>query len=330
VYEQAAEYIINSSGITKGVCIDYRCGQGRLAYEITRRSNLNIIGFEEDSTNVEVARSYLDQAGIYGNRASVLEASLASLDCRDYSANLIVSDRMLSEGICHGSASEMFRILRPDGGVAVVGQPAGALTRAALESWLTGQIYIIDETQGLWAVVDRGALAGAGKWTHLYADPANTANSGDTRVKINMTLLWYGDPGQRYIVDRYNRPMSSLYNKGIVVTPCANHLMAYDAYNSMRYWDMAIPEAARVAILRDCGWVAMAGDYVYAAHEDNCIGMELKSGVPSIYLEASQLVNGEIGVCNASFRPERESLHVYVTQWQSHPDDTGDATGGAG
>jgi len=293
LYEQAAEYIINNSGITKGVCIDYGCGQGRLAYEIARRSDLNIIGFEDDSTNVEVARSYLDQAGIYGNRVSVLEASLASLDCRDYSANLIVSDKMLAEGICPGSASEMFRILRPDGGVAVVGQPAGALTRAALESWLMGQIYTIDETQGLWAVVDRSALAGAGKWTHLYADPTNTANSGDTRLKNNMTLLWYGDPGPRYIVDRHNRPMSSLYDKGIVVTPGANRLMAYDAYNGSRYWDMVIPEAARVAILRDCGWLAMAGNYVYAAHEDNCIGMELKSGIPAVYLKAPQLVNDE-------------------------------------
>ncbi|MHC4203592.1 MAG: methyltransferase domain-containing protein, partial [Planctomycetota bacterium] len=165
VYEQVAEYIINSSGITKGVCIDYGCGQGRLAYEIAKRSNLNIIGFEEDSANVEIARRYLDQAGIYGNRVSVLEASLTSLDCRDYSANLIVSDRMLAEGICPGSSSEIYRVLRPDGGIAVVGQPVGSLTRATLESWLTGQIYIIDDTQGLWAVVDRAALAGAGKWT---------------------------------------------------------------------------------------------------------------------------------------------------------------------
>ncbi|MHC4748787.1 MAG: LamG-like jellyroll fold domain-containing protein [Planctomycetota bacterium] len=289
VYEQAAEYIIKISGITKGVCIDYGCGQGRLAYEIAKRSNLNIIGFEENSADVEAARNYLDQAGIYGNRVTVFNASLASLDCRNYSANLIVSDKMVAEGICPGLASEMFRVLRPDGGVAVLGQPSGTLTEAALESWLMGLSYTVDQTQGLWAIVERGTLDGAGSWTHLYADPTNTANSGDTRLKNNMKLLWYGDPGPRYILDRHNRSMPSLYNKGIIITPGLNRLMAYDAYNGSRYWDMIIPETARAAILRDCGWLATIGDYVYVAHKGDCIGLELESGVPAIHLQTPQL-----------------------------------------
>lgn len=338
LYEQAAEYIINTSGITKGVCIDYGCGQGRLAYEIAKRSNLKIIGFEENSTNVEVARNYLDQAGIYGNRVTVLKRFLAGLNCRDYSANLIVSDKMIAEGLCPGSSAEMFRVLRPDGGAAFLGQPPGcpsSLSRANLQSWLSGLGYTVTEdANGLWAKVERGALMGAGEWTHYYADVANTANSGETRIQNSMKLLWYGQPGPRYITDRHNRPMSSLYKNGIMVTPGIHRLMTFDAYNGARYWDVVIGETTRVAILRDCGWVALAGDYVYVAHKDDCVGLDVNTGRPTIYLTtptvgANKLNWGYLAVVGdqvfGSGQKEGASLighsraHVYQAYYDNRP-----------
>jgi hypothetical protein len=297
LYEQAAEYIINTSGITKGVCIDYGCGQGRLAYEIAKRSNLKIIGFEEDVDKVAQARDYLDEAGIYGLQATVFSGSLSALNCRDYSANLIVSDKMIAEGVCPGTSAEMFRVLAPAGGLAYLGQPPAcpnSLSRPALESWLSGISYnITEDSNGLWANVTRDALAGAGEWAHFYADLANTANSGETNIQNNMKLLWYGQPGPRYITDRHNRPMSSLYKDGIVITPGIHRIMAFDAYNGSRYWDMSIPEVTRVAVLKDCGWVALADDYAYVAHKQNCVGLDLKTGQPTIHLEPPQLIEGQ-------------------------------------
>lgn len=284
LYEQAAQYILSQCGITKGVCIDYGCGQGRLAYEIAKRSDLKIVGFEEDPANVQVAREYLDQAGIYGNRVTVLDVSLNDLKCRDYSANLIVSDKLIAEGICPGSAQEVFRVLRPAGGVAILGQPSGSLTIAALETWLMGLGYSVDQRNGVWARVERSALPGAGEWTHYYGNVANTANSGELGLENNMKLLWYGQPGARYITDRHNRPMSSLFKNGIVVTPGIHRLMAYDAYNGTRYWDAAIPESTRVAVLRDCGWVALADDLVYVAHDDDCVALDVATGRPTTYM----------------------------------------------
>jgi hypothetical protein len=288
LYEQAAEYIIDKSGVTKGVCIDYGCGQGRLAYEIAKRSDLKIIGFEEDANKVADARDYLDDAGIYGVRVTVLSGALSSLNCRDYSANLIVSDKMISDGNCPGSSAEMFRVLRPAGGVAYLGQPPGcpnSLSQPTLETWLSGLSYnITNDSNGLWANVTRAALAGAGEWTHFYADLANTANSGETNITNSMKVLWYGQPGPRYITDRHNRPMSSLYKNGTVVTPGINRIMAFDAYNGSRYWDVSIPDSTRAAILKDCGWAALASDYVYVAHKDDCVGMDVNTGQPTIYL----------------------------------------------
>ena len=65
--------------------------------------------------------------------------------------------------------------------------------------------------------------------------------------------------------------------------------MAYDAYNGTRYWDVNVFNAARVGILRDCGWMALADDYVYVASEKNCVGLEVKTGVPTIQLTTPQV-----------------------------------------
>ncbi|MCK4999166.1 MAG: class I SAM-dependent methyltransferase, partial [Anaerohalosphaera sp.] len=296
VYTQAAEYIVNTAGIDKGVCIDYGCGTGRLAYEIAKRTNLKIIGYESDPLKIAQAREYLDQAGVYGTRVSVIQISTAELKCRDFTANLVVSDKMIAQGTCPGTSAEVFRVLRPDGGLAILGQPAGtnpALDRTALETWLDGQDSNISETNGLWAVISRGELPGAGKWTHHYADPGNTANSGDTRITNTLQVLWYGNPGPRYIVDRHNRPMSSLYNKGVIITPGVDRLMAYDAYNGTRYWDMSIPQSARVAIFHDCGWTALSDDAVFVAHKDDCARLDLITGQLEATFQAPQLTSGQ-------------------------------------
>ena len=299
LYEQAADYIVARIDFSKGYCIDYGCGQGRLAYEIAKRTDLKIIGFEADPAKVAIARNYLDEAGIYGSRVTILNRTLTDLKCRDYSANLVVSDRMISDGTLQGSAQEMFRVLTPDGGTAILGQPSGGskvLDRSDLQSWLGGtdhELTPAGDSSGTWAKVVRPALNGAGKWTHIYGSPTNSASSAELGLSSSMKVQWYGQPGPRYIIDRHNRPMPSLYNKGIVITPGANRIMAYDAYNGARYWDMSIPEVTRVAILRDTGWMAMADDLLYVAHENNCLGLDLKTGKPSVTLKTPQLITGQ-------------------------------------
>jgi hypothetical protein len=305
-YEQAATYILNEAGINRGVCIVYGCEEGQLAYELAKRSELKIIGFDSSAANVAVAREKLDQAGIYGQRVTVLQGSLSDLKCRDYSANLIVSDTMIKSGTYPGTATEMFRVLRPAGGMAFFGQPAGCpnpIDQTDLTDWLSGYSpAVTNDSNGLWARVDRAAIAGAGEWTHYYANPANTAASTENNISGSMKLLWYGQPGPRYVIDRHNRPMSSLSKNGLIVTPghdgmsavlrggqgapdvCFGRIMAYDAYNGTRFWDVNVFNAARVGILRDCGWMALADDYVYVASEKNCVGLDVATGRPTIHL----------------------------------------------
>jgi len=296
LYAQAADYIAAQLQFSKGYCIDYGCGEGRLAYELAKRTDLKIIGFEDDPVKVAAARNALHDADIYGARVTVMQADLSSLDCSDYSANLIVSDRMIASGTCPGTASEMFRVLRPDGGLAMLGQPPdcpSALSEGTLDNWLGAYGDAVASSNGVWTKIERGALPGAGEWSHNWANPAATTCSDDTDVAYPVKMLWYGQPGPRYIIDRHHRPGCSLYKKGHLVVPGLHRVMAVDAYNGSRLWDLAVGNSGRVGVLKDAGWVALASDYVYAAASDDCVGLDAETGRPTLFFAAPQPISGE-------------------------------------
>ena len=210
LYKRAAQYILSQTGRhNKGYCLVFGAGQGRLAYELAVHSDFKIIGVETDSSKVNSGRTILSKANLYGNRITLQEGLLTKLDYRDYAALLVVSDSIISEGACSGSAAEMFRMVRPDGGIALIGQPPGcpnALDPKELRSWLDagGLTYkITNDSNGIWARIDRGPLPGAGEWTHTWADLGNTACSGDTRITDDFKVLWFGEPGPRVMTDRH-------------------------------------------------------------------------------------------------------------------------------
>ena len=291
IYEQAAQYILNQTAVPqRGYCLVFGAGKGRLAYELAIRSNLNIIGVEEDINKINSGRTILHNADVYGDRITLHKGSLEQLDYSDYAARLVVSDSIISSGTCTGSAAEMFRMVRPDGGIAIIGQPAGCphpLNRADLESWLDadGLTYSITEgSNGLWARIDRGPLPGAGEWTHMWANPSNTACSGDLRITDNFDVLWFGAPGPAVLTDRHARPQAPLYKAGKLVIPGNNRVACVDAYNGAPQWALSVPNSSRIAILRDAGWVAMADDYVYIAAQDKSLKVNLETGtVTDIY-----------------------------------------------
>ena len=146
---------------------------------------------------------------------------------------------------------------------------------------------------GVWAKIERGALSGAGEWSHNWANPAATTCSEDTKVAYPVKMLWFGQPDPRYIIDRHHRPGCSLYKKGHLVVPGLHRVMAVDAYNGVRLWDIAVPNSGRVGVLKDAGWVVLASDYVYAAASDDCVGLDAETGRPTLFFAAPQAISGE-------------------------------------
>ena len=284
-YEQAAQYILGKLKTpAKGYCLVFGAGRGRLACELAGRSDLKIIGAEPDGQEVRSGRNALHKADLYGNKITLHEQSLEKLDYRDYAAALVVSDSIIAEGKCGGSAAEMFRMVRPHGGVAVLGQPPGCpnkLNRGDLEKWLgaAGLSYTITEDgDGLWARIERGPLPGAGQWTHVRADIANTACSGDARTRDRFKVLWFGEPGPAVMVDRHWRNTAPLYKGGRLIIPAKDRIICSDAYNGARLWELDVPNSSRIAMMRDAGWLVLADDCLYAAAENNCLKIDLAGG----------------------------------------------------
>lgn len=286
LYEKAAKHILEQTGYDKkqGYGFVFGGAQGQLAYEIARRSELYLFATESDQGKVDSAREALLSANMYGNRITVHHGSLDKLRYNDYSAALVISDTVISEGKCSGSAAEMFRMVRPDGGIALIGQPPDCpnkLQRAHLEQWLNqGNLdyEITEDDKGLWARIERGPLPGAGQWTKMWGDLGNTACSRDQRITGDWRVLWFGQPGPRILVERHARAMTDLYKNGKWIIPGAHRVTCVDAYNGARLWQLQIPDSSRVGINSDAGWVTVTDDHVYVVAQNKCLKLDPDTG----------------------------------------------------
>ena len=295
-YSRAAEHVLRQAESHAGYGLVLGCGEGRLVYEIAVRSDLKVIGIEIDAAKAAAARGFLAEAGLYGTRASILEGSLESLGLPGYFANLIVCDWPASRGRIPSEPDEVFRVLRPFGGVAYLGWPS--LTNGSrLERWQSDSNLPeanVVENDGVWLHTRRGDLAGSGEWTQMYANPGNTASSGDELVRYPTQLQWFGGPGPRRMIDRHHRTVPPLSKNGRLFIPGDNRIVAVDAYNGARLWDVGIPGSRRVGALKDAGNMALAEDILYVAYGNKCGGLDVKSGEPTSTFTVPSVIDAQL------------------------------------
>ncbi|MGB6042795.1 MAG: PQQ-binding-like beta-propeller repeat protein, partial [Pirellulales bacterium] len=181
-----------------------------------------------------------------------------------------------------GTAAEVHRVLRPEGGTAYFA--SSAKTRGEMKkqfsSWRkeTHDWRFESNEHGQKAMYRREPLAGTGQWTHLNADPANSVCSGDDHVGDRLRLQWFGPPGPRKMVDRHFRAMSPLYKNGRLFVPGDNHLFAVDAYNGSPLWERSVPGFRRLGIGRDAGSMALTDDLLYVLTEQQCLALKVADG----------------------------------------------------
>jgi outer membrane protein assembly factor BamB len=259
-YAAAAEEILRRTGVTEGWCLDLGAESGQLALELAKRSRLHICGVEADADRVAAARRRLAAAGLYGVRVSVFQGGPQQAPFPKYCANLIVSARGLG-----GQAPPPREVLqqwqRPLGGATCLG------------------------TVGALQVERRGPLAGAGEWTHLNANPANTLCSGDRLVKGPLEMAWFRDVDFE-ITDRHAQGPAPLMRHGVLVVEGVDGLCAVDAYNGRLLWTFRVP-----GILKDQDGVhhdvgvgdtgsnfCLGDDSVYVATGRRCLRLDLQTG----------------------------------------------------
>ncbi len=285
VYAEAADQILKETGVKKGYCLVLNSGIGRLAFELAQKSELKIIGIENDPDKVKRAKENIDKAGLYGSRIAIENWDLETLP--DYFANLIVSDDILLSGKMAIDAKEVYRVLKPFGGVACFGQPGNTngesevLDAESLSQWMQevgGLKPELSRDQGLWVKVKRGKLEGAGGWTHQYSNPANTVCSDDKLVNYPFGVLWFGEPGPEKMVERHAKAAAPVANNGRLFVQGENVIMAYDSYNGSKLWEREIQGANRVRADVDGGNLALSDEGLFVAAGDKCFRLDVGTG----------------------------------------------------
>jgi outer membrane protein assembly factor BamB len=294
-YAQAAELILQRTGIVKGYCLVLGCGRGQLAYELARRSDLKIVAIEENATEVAAAREAIDKAGLYG-RVTIHRGSSETLPYTKYFATLIVSDQTLRTGEFPPSANEVLRVLRPYGGVVALVQPSGSFNQEELRKWgrpSLGDWQMDNAGELVLARAVRAPLEDAGEWTHAYAEPGNSACSGDRLVKGDMTVQWFGEPGPRDMIDRHHRNVPPLFKDGRLFVPGDCVVFAVDAYNGTIEWKIDVLNSRRLGAFLDAGSMAVDEKLLYVVAQDKCFGFDVKTGRRQVTHQMPQLIESE-------------------------------------
>jgi len=284
---RTASEIIKESGINRGVCVVYGFGSGELAYELAMQSDLVVFGFDDDRALVGKARKWLYDKGVYGSRVSVRHVeNMAQLPITGHIANLLVSESIVTGKGCPGSALEMNRMLRPGGGIAILGSPSENLqgvTSEELEKWLDAdKVKYTRLAGGEWVKVEPGPMADSGEWTHQYGNAANTTSSderlGGATKTTELEVQWVGRPGADFGIDRNPRMPAPLSSWGRLFHQGMNRMIALDAYNGSALWSLEIPDLRRVNMPRDASNWCTDGKALFVAVKDRCWEINAASG----------------------------------------------------
>ncbi|MDC0935458.1 PQQ-binding-like beta-propeller repeat protein [Pirellulales bacterium] len=281
----AARQMIAEAATQRGHALVLGAVDGRLAYELACESDMKIVVIEPDPDRAALMRQRLAAAGVYGFRICVIEASVDELDMAPYLANLITSESLLLEGRIPGQFADVKAWLRPGGGLlwlAAGGDSSEALANEILPDW-TGGERIADAKTKTWDagsawVHRREPLAGAGDWTHQYGLPNNAACSEDERIRGDMRVLWWGRPGARPMPDRGGRNPAPVSAAGRLFVQGDRTLFGLDAYNGTILWARQNPSMNRANVPRDGSNMVAAGDVLYVAMLDACVGFDGGTG----------------------------------------------------
>ncbi|MHC4875136.1 MAG: outer membrane protein assembly factor BamB family protein [Planctomycetota bacterium] len=285
--------------IDRGLCVVVGLRDGSLLKDLAERSRYRVLAFDDQSDRVAKLRAQLHEEGFYGGRVTIhLAASFAKLPVVGQWANLVMSERPESLASAPEARREIERLLRPDGGVALLRnnlrgddsaeRPAFV---ARLQKWQrdaeatssgVAEGDVSDDDNGVWLKLVRAPLTKSGEWSHLYGRPDNSAFSGESlghaKSTSDLTLQWIGRPGPRYQSDRSGRKPSPLSTGGRLFLQGLNRMVAVDHFNGSILWSLEIPDFERFNMPRDCSNWCADRDHVYAVVRDRLWVIDAATG----------------------------------------------------
>ena len=249
--DQTVATILGATDVRQGYCLLLGDDLDDFAIRIALNSEMQVILSMQDAAKIKSLRKRLQAMNLYGQVTVHDLKHQKRLPYGSWLFNLVVVSDLKGENLPLGR-EELWRVVRPAGG--------------CLWDLATMQATV------------RDPLTGAGAWTHLYGNVANTACSGDALVQGPLTPQWFGLPGPQGMIDRHHRTASPLCRDGILYVPGNEKIYAVDAYNGTVLWETAVPGSRRIGVLRDCGPMCAAEDGLFIASGDTCTLLSQKDG----------------------------------------------------
>jgi outer membrane protein assembly factor BamB len=276
-HEKAVRDLLAKTGTTTGTCLVL--GQAELPFlaELARQSQFAI--YTPVPTGDLVApRQALAAAGLYGSRITLHRCGTDPLPYAPYLADLVVGRIAAPADLAELTASEVYRVLRPYGGIAELRFPDAL--RPLVDAWLrAGNVPEGECSVSPGGIrITRGALAGAGEWTHQYADPGKSTASDERLARLPLKALWFGGPGPANMLSRHFRAPAPLVIDGRCFVSGTDTLLAMCIYTGRTLWERDMPDLAHWPAAYRGPAVAVDHDAVYALRRLECLRLDPATG----------------------------------------------------
>lgn len=244
---------------------------------LTEQTGLNVVNLAAADRAPEL-RGVLDRAGLYGSRIAVHTGPTEPLPYADYFADVVFLEATSNKWLNSTSADEVYRVLRPMSGTAIVTFPE--ILRQQVDDWLRASHLPKQSWRfaGTRLIIERGELDGAGEWTHQYADAGKSCASNDTMVRLPLKALWFGGLGPGRIVSRHFREPAPLVIDGRCFVPGLDDLIAMDIYTGRVLWQRKLPELAHWPAAYRGPSLAVDHEAVYALQKTKCLRLAPETG----------------------------------------------------
>lgn len=238
----AEQAMLQSLPLDKGYCLIHDLHDGRLLKTMAQRTDLHVIGLSPNQETVDRLRRRFDAAGLYGDRISIFKGTPLTTALPPYLLLMTSFETQNPQGrdafFQETFVKKVYHSLRPYGGSAWFPvqdrQKRDALQGFLAKANLPGAE--IQEKAGCLVLTRKGALPGAGDWTHQYGDMANTSIAEENLVKLPLGLLWFGGNSHTTVLPRHGHGPSEQVVGGRLIIEGINIMNARDVYTGLPLW----------------------------------------------------------------------------------------------
>jgi len=299
-----ADLLLRKAGVKEGYALWYGLDRVEVLRALLERSSLHIVAFDTRSDVVEKLRCSFDRSRLYGLRVHILRGAISESATPPYLSSISIVGGLSSSGFEAGERTikAIFRSLRPYGGTAIL--PAAPETIECVEKALKAGLIpgARMETSGEYVVLRReGPLPGAGVWTHLGGNEANTLCSTDRLVKLPLGILWFGGNSHLDVLPRHGHGPPELVIGGRLFLQGIKCLSARDVYTGRVLWKVELPDLDTFGVYYDDSFspdpyttaynqkhipgtnargsnMAAAPDSVYIVERKGCRRLDVRTG----------------------------------------------------